>query len=151
MESKLSLRALTALIAFTITAFAQSDPAAFATNLRAQYGPPLHRETFRIPAGEMLVDYGLNGHVCRIQLPPTAPEEGTNVISPTALDNFLLKLVPMSMRGKEVRRMLIATGLPMMQTIEYENVTISEALQGSVRTSVTVAFKNESCADQPAR
>jgi hypothetical protein len=99
----------------------------------------------------MLVDYSPNGHVCRVQLPPTAPEEGTNTISPTALDNFLLKLVPMSMRGKEVRRMSAAFGLPMIQTIEYENVTISLALQGTMRTGVTVTFNHETCTDQPAR
>jgi hypothetical protein len=151
MDIRPSLRSFMTLTAFTVSAFAQNDPSAFRANLLAQYGPPLNRETFRIPAGEMIVDYSASAHVCRIQLPPTAPEEGRNVISTNALDNFLLKLVPITMRGKELRRMWEAVGLPAVQMTEYENVTISETLQGDTRTGVTITFKHEPCADQPAR
>ena len=133
-----------------LPAFAQFDAVRFASGLRAKYGPPLARETFVVrPGMEMIVDYAGNGDVCRIQLPPIAPERESNVMTSKALDDFVAELVPLTIRGKELRRLYEAMGLPAMLTVEYENVTISELLQGKRRTAVTIAFKSAECLRQP--
>jgi hypothetical protein len=66
---RIDLRLLVAVIGFVAPATAQIDGLALAAELDAKYGPPLTRETFIIPAGKMIVDCGVTGHVCRIQLP----------------------------------------------------------------------------------
>ena len=67
MNAKVNLRLLAVVLGCSLPAFAQID----GTDLRKQYGPPLSRETFTVLTGvEMVVDYAVNGHVCRIQLPP---------------------------------------------------------------------------------
>jgi hypothetical protein len=126
--------------------FAQIDGARFASDLRAKYGPPLARETFTGKPGiEMVVDYAANGHVCRIQLPPMGPGREPGVSSAQAIDEFIAELVPMAMRGKELQRISTSTGAPSMSTVQYENVTISEALQAGIRTGMTIAFTKEQC------
>ena len=140
MNAKLSLGLLAAL------AFAQVGGSGFANDLRAKYGPPLARETFVVrPDFEMVVDYAANGRVCRIQLPPVAPGQEPGVKTQQAVDDFLLELVPLSMRGKEVGRLLEAVGLPSISEVLYENVIISESMQDQRRTGMTVTFRNEEC------
>ena len=132
------------------SAFAQIDESRFASDLRAKYGPPLARETFTgRPGIQMIVDYAANGHVCRIQLPPVGPGRDPGVKTTQAVDDFLAELAPLTMRGKELRRFYSAMGAISMSTVEYENVTISESLQGARRTGITVRFKNEDCQEQP--
>jgi hypothetical protein len=151
MHVKTALLLLPACIGFAVSLPAQFDADKFTAGLRASFGPPLAREIFLVPAGEMVVDYAANGHACRIQLPPVGPEEGTNVRSPKAVDDFLLKLLPLSMRGKELGKMAQAAGLPGVLSTLYENVTISESLQGQRRTGVTVTFTKEKCQDRPTQ
>jgi hypothetical protein len=146
MRAKIGFRLLASFAGFALSAFAQIDGARFARDLRAKYGPPLARETFVARPGlEMLVDYAANGHVCRIQLPPIAPSREPGVKTAQAVDDFLVELVPVTMRGKELGRMVEALGAPSVSQIDYENVTISELRQGGRRTGVTVKFKNEEC------
>jgi hypothetical protein len=136
-------------LGLALSASAQSNASGFASDLRAKYGPPLLREVFLVPPGEMIVDYSPSGHVCRIHLPPIGPESRQpGVKSTQAVDDFLLELLPPTMRGKELRRMVMAFGAPSVSTIEYENVVISESLQDVRRTGVTVTFKNEPCQQQ---
>jgi len=131
---------------------AQIDAPAFASDLRAKYGPPLARETFMArPDLEMVVDYAANGHVCRIQLPAVGPSREPGVKTAQAVDDFLAELVPLTMRGKELGRMVEALGLPSVSIVKYENVTISETRQGERRTGVAVSFKNEECRKQTVR
>jgi hypothetical protein len=151
MHAKPALLLLPAFIGFAVSASAQFDPDKFAAGLHADYGPPLNREIFLVPAGEMVVDYAANGHACRIQLPAMGPEEGRNVISTKAIDDFLLKLLPLSMRGKELGKMAEMFGLPGVFVTQYENVTISEWLQGQTRTGVTATFTKEKCQDRPTQ
>src|SRR5579871_2405790 len=84
-------------------ALAQTDGPAFAAGLRSKFGPPLLRETFTARPGiEMVVDYAANGNVCRLQLSPIAPlSRDPHVSSPQAIDEFVLELIPASLRGKE--------------------------------------------------
>ena len=146
MQTKLLPRVFAALVTFAFPAFAQFDAGGFATDLRAKYGPPLVREVFAIPAGEMAVDYATSGHVCRINLPGTGPEEGHPGVSITkGVDDFLLKLLPLTLRGKELRQMAFQMGLASVSSTEYENVTISAASNGQGPTGVTVIFTNEKC------
>jgi hypothetical protein len=146
MQTKLLSRVFATLVTFAFSAFAQFDAGVFATDLRATYGPPLVREVFAIPAGEMAVDYATSGHVCRIHLPGIGPEEGhPRVSSPKGIDDFLLKLLPLTLRGKELRQMASQMGLVSVFATEYENVTISAASNGQGPTGVTVIFTNEKC------
>jgi hypothetical protein len=146
MQAKLSLSLFAGFAGFAVSAFAQINGSGLASDLRTKYGAPLARETFLIrPHFEMVVDYAPNGHVCRIQLPPVAPgrELGTQTIQ--AVDDFLLELLPLTMRGKELGRMIDAVGLPSRSVVLYENVTIAESFQGGDRTGITATFRNEEC------
>ena len=146
MQNKLLPCVFAALVTFAFSAFAQFDAGGFATDLRAKYGPPLAREVFAIPAGEMAVDYATSGHVCRINLPGIGPEEGhSGVSSHKGIDDFLLKLLPLTLRGKELRQMAFQSGVNSIFSTEYENVTISAASNGQGPTGVTVIFTNEKC------
>jgi hypothetical protein len=135
-----------------VSAFAQIDGSQFATDLRAKYGPPLARETFTARPGiEMIVDYAANGHVCRIQLPAIAPlSRDPPVSSPLGIDEFVLELVLLSIRGSEVGRMSQQMSLAGVSTMVYQYVTIGESLLGQKRTGVTITFTKEQCRDQPA-
>src|ERR1035437_2617993 len=137
MNAKLNLRLLATFVGFTLSAFAQIDGTKFASDLRTKYGPPLTRETFTVRSGiEMVVDYAANGHVCRIQLPPVGPGRDPGVSSPQAIDEFISELVPLAMRGKELRRWASISGLYSVLTVEYENIAIGEMSQGQKRTGV---------------
>ncbi|MCU1260964.1 MAG: hypothetical protein JWO80_3849 [Bryobacterales bacterium] len=152
MDAKLTLRFLATFIGLALSALGQIDGAKFAADIRAKYGSPLARQTFRIPAGEMVVDYAMNGNVCRVQLPSVGPDDRQpGVKSTMAVDNFILELVPLTLRGKELRRMSMSTGLHSVSTIEYENLVIAEGLEGRERTGITVTFTTEKCQDQPAQ
>ena len=65
--------------------------------------------------------------------------------SPKGIDEFLLKLLPLTLRGKELRQMASQMGLASVLATEYENVTISAASNGQGPTGVTVIFTNEKC------
>jgi hypothetical protein len=127
------------------SAFAQLD----SFTLHSKYGPPLERETFTVRPGiEMVVDYGPSKQVCRIQLPSGSQIVGTvppGAVTKQQVDEVLAEVVPLSMRGKEMNRMSMATGLPMMVATEYEHVMISESKNGSIGTGITVTFKDSSC------
>jgi hypothetical protein len=147
------LRVAFLFISSVAVLFGQFDAGGFAMDLRAKYGPPLDRQTFEPKPGiEMIVDYASNGHVCRIQLPAVAPEKDQpNVTGPRGLEEFLAELVPMSLRGKEVRRMSQQMGLVSVQTVQYESVTISVMSPPENQGHVTVTFRGESCRNEAFR
>ncbi len=153
MNAKLHLRLLATLIGFAVSAFGQIDGAKFASDLRMKFGPALARQTFTVRPGiEMIVDFAANGHVCRIQLPPVAPESRRPAVSsPQAIDEFVSELVPLSIRGSELRRWASISGLNSVSMVEYGNITIAEASQGQTRTGVTVTFTGEACQDRPSQ
>jgi hypothetical protein len=129
-------------LAFASALFGQID----SYQLRASYGPPLDRETFTISPGyQIVVDYGPDQQV-RLELPPYAPSlEQPGVITVKRVDDILLELVPMSMRGKEVESGLNFMGRVSQRTTEYEHVIISEPQDPDAagrRTGVTVVFKS---------
>ena len=140
---------LAAFLWITSSAFAQID----GTTLRQKFGSPLSRETFTVLTGiQMVVDYAANGHVCKIQLPPVAPTSRDHLVSTQqAIDEFILDLVPLTMRGREVGRMVFTSGPNNVPMVKYESVTISETLQEGRRTGVTVTFTKEACRDQPTQ
>jgi hypothetical protein len=145
MQSKLHL-GLFALCC--LPAFAQIDSSA----LRAKFGAPLKRETFRMPAGfDLIVDYGTMGQVCKLEVPAVMPHENAKVWNITVqkqrMYDFLADLVPAAMRGKEVMRLYEQFGLPSQMTTEYENVTVSE-IQNDAEPedgTITIKFKNAGC------
>jgi len=143
MCSKLSC--LLCLLALALPASAQLDSA----QLRVKFGSPLNREIFRVPPGfDLVVDYGGDNQVCKLQVPALMPT-GAKVQNPDDMKQhmyeFLAELVPDSMRGKELGRFMSTTGA--FSTIgfaEYEHVTIVETYRGSNDT-ISVRFKNPAC------
>jgi hypothetical protein len=151
MHAKPAVLFLSAFLGLAVSLSAQFDADKFTAGLRANFGPPLAREVFLLPAGEMVVDYAANGHACRIRLPAMGPEEGTNVSSTKAVDDFLLKRLPLSMRGKELWKADERSGLNGVLITQYENVTISELMRGQTRTGVTATFTKDICQDRPTQ
>jgi hypothetical protein len=147
------LRIALVCFSFATLLFGQFDAGGFATGLSGRYGPALDRQTFEPKPGiEMIVDYASNGHVCRIQLPAVAPEKDRpNVTSPRGLEEFLAELVPMNLRGKEVMRFSSQMGLTAVESVQYENVTISVMSPPENQGHVTVTFRGESCRNEAFR
>jgi hypothetical protein len=110
--------------------------------LRAKYGPP-QGSTFTISPGfEIVVEYAPDGQIRRIDFPGTAPE-ATGTSAPQRVDDVLLELIPMSMRGKEVSSGHRAIGSNSWKHTFYEQVAIMETGDPWVsgqRLSVTVFF-----------
>jgi hypothetical protein len=66
-------------------------------------------------------------------------------------DEFISELVPLTMRGKKMRRFMTVAGTISVSIVEYENVTISETSQVQRRTGVGITFTKEPCRDQPVQ
>jgi hypothetical protein len=107
-------------LAFAAALFGQID----SYQLRAKYGPPLDRETFTISSGfQLIVDYGPDQQVCRLDLPLNQP----GVSSAKQADDLLLELVPLSMRGKQLNSGQVQMGLITIKLTVHEHVVISES------------------------
>jgi hypothetical protein len=117
--------------------------------LRAKFGAPLNRETFHMPQGfDLTVDYGAGNQVCKLEVPAEMPPQPnvSGAFNPRQqMQDFLADLVPPSMRGKEVRRMLMSFGLPSVSYTEYEHVTIVEPSPGE---TITVRFMDADCPNE---
>jgi hypothetical protein len=128
-----------------LPALAQLDSAA----LRAKFGAPLNRETFHMPQGfDLTVDYGGRNQVCRLEVPAEMPPQpnASGPFNPTQqMQDFLADLVPNSVRGKELSRMMEQMGLAWASIVEYEHATIVETGHGDTRNPTTVRFKTEGC------
>ncbi len=135
-------------LSFASIAFGQMD----GSSLRAKFGAPLNREVFTVrPAIEMVVDYSPTGnHVCRLELPGEAPmpadtPAGVGVNTKKLIDDLLLEIVPVSMRGKGGGKMCESMGRMGMCSADYEHLSILESLDGGNRKSVIVRFKIAGC------
>ena len=130
------------------SALAQVD----AYSLRAKYGQPLDRETFTVRQGiEIVVDYGPSKQACKIQLPSGKNFVGTvpdGSITKQQIDEVLNGVVPPSIRGKELARMMTGTGTPVLFTTEYEHVTIGEFKIDGRGKGITATFKDPACPRQ---
>ena|SRR5579862_5275180 len=86
-----------------------------AAELRAKYGP-LHGSKCTIfPGFEILVQCGPDGQVVSIEFPGTAPDE-TGASTEQRVDQALLELVPMSIRGKEIGKGTKLNGSNVLET-----------------------------------
>jgi hypothetical protein len=146
MPLKLSLgRFIMCCFSLALPAFAQLD----SPTLRAKYGPPLNRETFHVPPGfDLIVDYGAANQACTLQVPalmPTNEKVSRTSDQKQQMYDFLLDLVPISMRGKEVRRMSMQMGLSSITVVDYERIAVSES-----NDAITVTFKSDDCRTAPA-
>jgi hypothetical protein len=131
------------VLALSFPATAQLDSG----KLRAKFGAPLHRETFRMPAGfDLVVDYGGSGSVCKVQTPAMMPStervSNTDVMRQRMLD-FLSELIPPAMRGTELRKNMAQMGINSILMIEYEQVVLTAS-----QYTVSVTFKNSECQAQ---
>jgi hypothetical protein len=132
-------RLLVLCLSFALSAAAQVDSAA----LHAKLGTPLNRETFHMPAGfDLVVDYGANNQVCKLQVPalmPTTESVANATVMKQRMYDFLSELVPDSIRGKELTRGMIF--------IEYENVMVKELDFGPFNhdNTITITLKRDDC------
>lgn len=140
-------RLLVLCLSFALSAAAQVDSAA----LHAKLGTPLNRETFHMPAGfDLVVDYGANNQVCKLQVPalmPTTESVANATVMKQRMYDFLSELVPDSIRGKELTRGMIFFGSNSMIFIEYENVMVKELDFGLFNhdNTITITFKRDDC------
>jgi hypothetical protein len=130
------------------SACAQIDASA----LRSKFGAPLDRETFTVrPKIEMVVDYGPNKLVYKLQLPAGIKFLGTippDFVTKQQVDEVLEEVVPSESRGKELGRMSTfpVKGAPVLTVTLYEHVTISELSKNELTGGrITVAFKDAAC------
>lgn len=134
-------------LAFALPAMAQLDSPA----LRAKFGYPLNRETFRTPSGfDLVVDYGTGNQVCKLEVPalmPTDEKVQNSAVMKQGMYDFLPDVVPASMRGKELGRGMVQMGALSMWFIDYEYVSISEPQDANQHShgTITVTFKNYDC------
>jgi hypothetical protein len=121
------------------TAFGQMDT----STLRAKYGEPLARETFKVrPNIEAVVNYGTGHQVCSIEM------SQAQFATRQEVDQVVDELAPPSTRGKLLNRGFAASGRLSEATTIYEHVTISEPQDPDHpgrRTSVTITFKRPDC------
>jgi hypothetical protein len=140
-------------LALALPAAAQLDSA----QLRAKLGSPLNRETFHMPAGfDLIVDYGTNNQVCRIEVPslmPTTEKVARASEMKQRMQDFLAELVPASMRGKELRQFNASTGASSVVSVEYEHVYVAEVQDANPfgNGPLTLTFKNANCSGQAAK
>ncbi len=74
------------------------------------------------PGLDIKVKYAANGHVCRIEIPATAPADLVN------------EVIPVSVRGKELFRSTMINGTFSSLLIGYENVTVAVVSNGNEHT-----------------
>jgi len=127
------------------SAFAQTDASA----LRAKYGEPLARETFKVrPNIEAVVNYGTGRQVCKIGLPPGSYVTPPHGASKQQVDEVIDELVPPSVRGKEINKGIASAGRISLSSADYENIIIAEPQDPDhpgKRTGVTITFKRPDC------
>jgi hypothetical protein len=107
-----------------------------AATLRARYGEPLARETFRVrPNIEIVVGYGGSHQVCTIEFPVSVTRQEA--------DEVIDELVPPTERGKEIGHGLKIIGSYSMSWVAYEHIMISESQGGP--NGVCISFKRPDC------
>jgi hypothetical protein len=126
-----------ACMGFAAALFGQID----SNQLRARYGAPLARETFTVSPGfQIIADYGPDQKVCRLELPAGGNQQ--------RVDDVLLELVPMSMRGKNLGTLFDYASRASIKITDYENISIGEPQdpdRPGRRTGLNVVFKREAC------
>ena len=98
----------------------------------------------------MIVDYGVGNQVCKLMLPalmPTNEKVRRASEMKQRMSEFLMELVPDSMRGKEAGQLTSVMSLTSQTSVEYEHVTISELKHADrpLNDTLTVTFKNDNC------
>lgn len=137
-----------AFLGLCLPAFAQLDSA----TLRAKFGQPANRETFHHAAGfDLVVDYGADHQVCQLEVPQLMPTDAkiSNLDEMRKrMDEFLLELVPDSVRGKELFRGMSSAGAISVSIIDYEHVSISAVQSANdvfPKDPTRVMFKTPGC------
>ena len=101
----------------------------------------------------MVVDYGPNKQVCRIQLPSGMQIVGSvppSEITKQQIDEVLNEVVPLSIRGKKLNGGVMRLGAIAAYSTDYENVAITEIQNADVGAGITVTFKDPACPKKTA-
>ena len=96
----------------------------------------------------MRVDYGPAKQACGILLPSgmaVAGESSPDVITREQMKELLDEIVPHSVRGKEIKRLVVGAGILRTVHAEYEHVNIDEHFKSGVGTGIIVVFKDPAC------
>jgi hypothetical protein len=94
-------------------------------------------ETYHLPQGfDLTVEYGTGNQVCKLEVRAYGAFN-----SRQQMQDFLAELVPDSMRGKELGRLIDYAGGASAVFVEYEHVTISE----TPNETITVSFHKDDC------
>ena len=121
------------------TAFGQMD----STTLRAKYGEPLTRETFKVrPNIAAVVNYGTGRQVCNIEISQAQSATRQEV------DQVIDELAPPSTRGKILNQGIAVAGRLSEMITSFEHVNISEPQDPDHpgrRTGVTITFNRADC------
>ena len=118
------------------------------STLREKYGAPQTKQVFMVRPGiEMLVTFGPNETVCKVEIPFGAATK-------EELDAIAEEVVPLSMRGKELHRSFHRFGALGTSLTVYEMVTITQqsVSDGSPeKYRMTMTFNDECCAEVNGR
>lgn len=140
-------RLILCFLALALPAAAQLDSA----TLRAKYGAPLDRETFHMPSGfDLTVDYSASHQACKLQVPALMPsdEKVSNLdVMRQRIYAFLSELLPDSIRGKELHRGIMVSGMHSVLMVEYEKISVADSKDENqpFAGTITVTFKNQDC------
>jgi hypothetical protein len=142
---------------FTFTLALPAFPQLDSFAVRAKLGVPLNRETFHLPQGFTLIaDYGSASQLCRVEVPALMPAKATAVSNTDDMNRkmheFLLDLIPLSQRGKELRRSAMISGIVSVTVTEYEKLDVSELNVGDPMSRdwrITIVFKDDRCEKPP--
>jgi hypothetical protein len=97
----------------------------------------------------LIVDYGSANQACTLKVPalmPTNEKVRCTSDQKQQMYDFLLDLVPISTRGKEVRRMSMQMGLISVTVVDYEHIAVTES-----NDAITVTFKSDDCQTAPVQ
>ncbi len=120
-------------VGFALSAYAQIDE----PGLRSRYGAPDSNGIFTATQAIALkADYGTKGQVCKLEFSSGLASKQ---------DEALAELIPLSMRGKEIGKMVAIAGRLSLRTTEYEQIIVNESQIGGERTGLTVTFGIEGC------
>ena len=106
-----------------------------------------------MPSGfDLIVEYGTSNQVCKLELPalmPTHEKTSNSSAMKQQMYDFLADLLPLPLRGQEMRRFMQIAGMISLSSVEYEHVTVSELQYAnepfSNNNTITVIFKNDTC------
>jgi hypothetical protein len=142
---------------FVLMAFCSSG-AQTSQEFHSRYGES-EIERFAVRPGiGLTVEFGNDGLACQELLELSRPilhhEDQAAFMPADEVDKILEEIAPVSTRGKETNKSIISSGCNNIETVEYENLSITRSTHNCVRSSLnrdtqaTITFKRDACRSQ---